>query len=121
MSELEILFPEPVPVLLRGKRAHIYPVKLRDFELYGKVAGGFVALLDAASIEQINRYGESNSAAIRNLLRVTTSLTRWQIRRLPSTVAVSLLADVVRVNSGFFADALPMMVRALAGAMSPNA
>ncbi|WP_425915922.1 hypothetical protein [Pseudomonas sp. GWSMS-1] len=121
MSELEILFPEPVPVLLRGKRALIYPVKLRDFELYGKVAGGFVALLDTASIEQINRYGESNSAAIRKLLRVTTSLTRWQIRRLPSTVSVSLLADVVRVNSGFFADALPMMVRALAGAMSPNA
>lgn len=121
MSELEILFPEPVPVLVRGKKAQIYPVKLRDFELYGRVASGFIALLDTASIEQINRYAEAHSASVAKLLRLTTSLSRWQIKRLPSAAAVSLLADVVRVNSGFFAEALPAMVRALAGQKSPSA
>ena len=121
MSELEILFPEPVPVLMRGKTVKIYPVKLRSFELYGRVASGFLTLLDTASIEQINSYGMTNSASVNKLLRATTSLNRWQIKRLPSSTAVSLLADVVRVNSGFFAEALPAMVRALAGQMSPNA
>lgn len=121
MSELQILFPEPVVVKVERRSVKVYPVRLCNFELYGKVAGGFVALLDTASIEQMMRYAETNSSSVRKLMRVTTSLNRWQISRLPATAAIALLADVVRVNSGFFADALPGMVRALAGQMSHNA
>lgn len=121
MSELEILFPEPVMVLVSGKPAYIYPVKMRDFELYGKVAGGFFELLDVASIEQLMRYADKNSRSVMKLLSIATSLSRWQIRRLPATGAISLLADVARVNSSFFADALPGMVRALAGPILPSA
>lgn len=121
MSELQILFPRPVLVKVQRRAVKIYPVKLCHFELYGKVAGGFVELLDTASIAQMMSYAEANSRSVSKLMRVTTSLNRWQIRRLPSTAAIALLADVVRVNSGFFADALPGMVRALAGQMSHNA
>lgn len=120
MSELEILFPAPVVVTLNGRSVKILPVKLRNFGKYGKVAGKFIELLDTASIRQINSYASMHSSELQSLLRVTTSLNRWQLWRMPSTVAVLLLVEVIRVNSSFFADALPEMVRALTGPLLPN-
>lgn len=115
MSELKILFPEPEIVPLGSSNIKIYPVLLRDFERYGKSAGALIELFSQADIQQINRYAEKHSAEIRRLLRRTTNLNRWQLWRLPATAAVQLLVEVVRVNSGFFGEALPVMVRALSG------
>ena len=115
MSELEILFPEPSGVMLGRSMVEIYPVRLRDFEHYGKSAGALIELFSQASVQQINRYAEKHSRELRRLLRRTTSLNRWQLWRLPATTAVQLLVEVVRVNSGFFGEALPAMVRALSG------
>ena len=115
MSELEILFPEPSAVMLGRSKVKIYPVRLRDFERYGKCAGALIELFSQASVQQINRYAEKHSPELRRLLRSTTSLNRWQLWRLPATTAVQLLVEVVRVNSGFFGEALPAMVRALSG------
>lgn len=120
MSDLQILFPEPVTVEVMGKGVQVFPVKLRHFERYGRVAGALVELLSQASVQQINRYAAKNSAELKSLLRVTTSLNRWQLWRMPASVAVQLLAEVVRVNSGFFGEALPAMVRALIGPLSPK-
>lgn len=120
MSELQILFPEPVTVEVMGKAVQILPVKLRHFERYGKAAGALVELFASASVQQINRYAADHSGELRDLLLVTTSLNRWRLWRLPATVTVQLLAEVVRVNSGFFGEALPAMVRALSGALSSS-
>ena len=115
MSKLEILFPEPAVVQLGKATVKIYPVRLRDFERYGKSAGALIELFSQAGVQQINRYAEKHSPELRRLLRATTSLNRWQLWRLPATAAVQLLVEVVRVNSGFFGEALPAMVRALSG------
>ena len=118
MSELKILFPEPEIVPLGSTNIKIYPVLLRDFERYGKSASALIELFSQADIQQINRYAEKHSAEIRSLLRSTTNLSRWQLWRLPATAAAHLLAEVVRVNSSFFGEALPVMVRALSGESS---
>lgn len=120
MSELQILFPEPVMVEVRGKAVEIRPVKLRHFERYGKAAGALVELFGSASVQSINRYAAEHSGELRVLLLDTTSLTRWQLWQLPATVTVQLLTEVVRVNSGFFGEALPSMVGALNGALSSS-
>lgn len=120
MSELEILYPAPVTVELDGRAVMIHPVKLRHFERYGKTAGALVELFTKASVQQINRYATDNARAVRELLLLTTSLNRWQLWRMPATVSVQLLAEVVRVNSGFFGEALPAMVRALSGPQLPS-
>lgn len=121
MSDLPILFPEPEHIELAGRRVAIRPIKLRDLERYGKTAAALVELLGSASVQQINRWAASNARDVRAILRATTSLNRWQLWRLPGSVAAQLLVEVVRVNSGFFGEALPAMARALAGQKSPSA
>ena len=120
MSELSVLFPEPEVIRMNGRRIKIYPVRLPDFELYGKSAAALLELMSGASIQQNNAYASSNAREIRKILRATTSLTRWQLFRTPAQTAIELLVQVVRVNSSFFADALPGMVGALTGAQSSS-
>lgn len=120
MSELQILFPEAEFVMLGKRRVRIKPVLLRDFELYGKCAAALIDLFSSASVQQINRYASTNSIDLRRLLLATTSLKRWQLWFVPSAVAVQLCAEVVRVNSGFFGEALPAVARALNGEQSSN-
>lgn len=120
MSELQILFPEPVTVGVKGRAVQILPVKLRHFERYGKSAGALVELFSQASVQQINRYAAAHSRELRQILLATTSLKRWQLWFMPATVCVQLLVEVVRVNSSFFGEALPAMVRALSGAPSSS-
>ena len=120
MSELQILFPEPVNVEVMGRNVQILPVKLRHFERYGKSAGALVELFSQASVQQINRYAATHSRELRQVLLATTSLKRWQLWFLPATVSVQLFVEVVRVNSSFFGEALPAMVRALSGAPSSS-
>jgi uncharacterized membrane protein len=120
MAELEILYPEPVVIDVAGKAVTIYPVKLRHFEQYGKTAGALLELFTQASVQQINRYAAANTKQLRKLLRATTSLNRWQLWCMPSSVSVLVMAEVVRVNSGFFVEALPAVVRALTGPQLPK-
>jgi hypothetical protein len=120
MSDLQILYPEPITVEVKGRDVQILPVKLRHFERYGKSAGALVELFSQAGVQQINRYAEKHSGELRRILRVTTTLTWWQLYRLPATVTVQLFVEVVRVNSCFFGEALPAMVRALNGDQSSS-
>lgn len=120
MSDLQILFPNPVTVEVMGRDVKILPVKLRHFERYGKSAGALVELFSQASVQQINRYAATHSRELRQVLLATTSLKRWQLWFLPATVSVQLFVEVVRVNSSFFGEALPAMVRALSGAPSSS-
>jgi len=121
MSELNILFPKPVVAEVGGKSVKIYPVKLMDFELYGKEAVALMGALDQLTSERLLRYADDHSAGIRRVLLRTTSLTWLQVRRIDSVTAIQLFVEVVRVNSGFFGEALPGMVRALSGALSSSA
>ncbi|TVT66034.1 MAG: hypothetical protein FHK79_18075 [Pseudomonas sp.] len=120
MSELKILFPKPVTVEVMGRKVQILPVKLRHFERYGKAAGNLIELFSQASVQQINRYASSHSRELRRVLLVTTTLKRWQLWFLPAAVTTQLFIEVVRVNSGFFGEALPAMVRALNGEPSSS-
>jgi hypothetical protein len=121
VSELEILFPKHEIVTLGRSSVRIYPVRLRHFELYGKSAGAMIELFNRADVAQVNKYASKHSKELRQMLRATTSLNRWQLYWLPATAAVQLLCEVVRVNSGFFGEALPAMARSLAGGTSPSA
>lgn len=120
MSELQILFPDPETVELNGRDVELRAVQLRHFELYGKTASALVEVFSAASVQQINRYAEKHSAELKRVLRVTTSLNCWQLWRMPASVAVQLMAEVIRVNSGFFGAALPALARAINGAKSSS-
>lgn len=121
MSELEILFPEPVTVQIADRKVQIRPVRLRHFQRYGKQAAGLIDLFSSVSIRQINAYAERNSAEMRQLLLDTTDLSRWQIWRLPTSAAVELVAEVIRVNSDFFGVALARAARTLGGPGSSSA
>lgn len=121
MSDLKIIFPEPVSVEVMGRDVQILPVKLRHLTCYGKSAVALVELFSHAGVQQINRYAEKHSAELRQILRATTTLSRWQLWRLPATVSVQLLAEVIRVNSSFFVEALPAMARGLSGDQSSSA
>ncbi len=120
MSDLNILFPDPETVELNGRDVELRAVQLRHFELYGKTASALVEVFSAASVQQINRYAEKHSTELKRVLRVTTSLNRWQLWRMPASVAVQLMAEVIRVNSGFFGAALPALARAINGAKSSS-
>lgn len=120
MSDLQILFPDPVTVEVMGRKVKILPVKLRHFERYGRSAGALVELFSATGVQQINGYAAQHSRELRQMLLVTTSLKRWQLWFMPATVCIQLLVEVVRVNSSFFGEALPAMVRALNGAQSSS-
>ena len=120
MSDLQIIFPEPVTVEVMGRDVQILPVKLRHFERYGKSAGDLIELFSNGGVQRINRYAEKHSSEMRKVLCATTTLNRWQLWRLPATVSVQLFTEVIRVNTSFFGEALPAMVRALNGDQSFN-
>jgi len=105
MSDLEILYPKPVVVRVNGRRVAIKPVEFRHFEAFGKAAGELLTMLSKASPEQIYAWAQ-RSGALLDVLGACTSLWRWRIRRLPSTVAVQLMLQVVEVNNDFFGQAL---------------
>ena len=117
MSDLAILFPEPEVIEVGGRRVEIRPVKLCDFDAFGKAAGGLFELLSAGSVDQIGAYAQKHGKELGGVLARCTSLTRWRAKRLPASVAVQVLVQVVRVNAGFFGAAQAAMATALAGQM----
>lgn len=121
MSDLTILIPEPEVVLLGRKKVKLYPVRLKDFELFGKSAQAVMGVMAAGSVSAINNYAVQHAAELRKVLRATTSLNRFQLWLISAPVAAQLIVQVVRANSGFFGEALPVMASALAGLQSPSA
>ena len=121
MSELEILYPEPVTVLVGRRKVKILPVRLRHFRRYGVQAAALIEVFAGLSIQQINRYAERHAAELRQLLLDTTSLTRIELWFMSTAVTVQLVAEVVRVNSAFFGEALPQVARVLGGLESSSA
>lgn len=119
MSELEILFPEPVVVKVGRQRVKVRPVSLRDFDKFGRAAGLVIAMATSQTVEQLYAYASRNGVLMEVLGRAT-NLSGWRIRRLPAAVAVSLMLQVIKVNAGFFEQALVDAEKALAGAESPS-
>lgn len=119
MSELQILFPEPVTVEVMGKAVQIHPVRLRDFESFGKAAGALIVALSDPSRGAVLAYATKHKS-LRAILGKSTDLSAWAIWRLPAAVAVELMVHVVRVNSGFFDQALISLADVFAGQTSPS-
>lgn len=120
MSELNILYPKPVFVMVGMRQVSIRAVQLRHFEAFGQAAGGLIAVVKAADPSAIYAYAKTGSA-LSGLLVSCTSLSAWKIRRLPTAVALELMIKVVEINSGFFDQALVKAASHLAGVMSPKA
>jgi len=116
MANLKQLFADAEPVELRGRQVLVRSVALRHFELYGRSASALVEVLASASVQKINHYAATHTGELKKMLRVTTNLNWFALWRLSASDAVRLAAEVVRVNSGFFAEALPDLARALNGA-----
>lgn len=120
MAGLNILFPVPKTIEVDGKKVTIKPVTLEHFDAYGKAAGALIAVLANASVQQINDYAAKHSAELRSILKATTSLSGWKLRRMPATATFQVMVEVVRANADFFGAALPSMVESLNGAMSSS-
>ncbi|MEB2328108.1 MAG: hypothetical protein OZ926_14795 [Pseudomonas sp.] len=115
MSELNILFPKPVVVRVESREVTIRPVCLRDFEAFGKAAGELISLMAKAGPAEVYGYARQ-TGALSAVLGSTTNLSSWRIKRLPIGTAVELMFHVIKVNSGFFDQALVSAAQVLAGA-----
>lgn len=114
MSDIHILFPEPVPVKLGNLQVLINPVRLPDFERFGEAGARLFEMLGNFTAEEIYRYAK-RSGDLQVILLRCTSLTRWSLRRVPAASAVELMVHVVRVNSSFFGRALVAAASVVAG------
>lgn len=110
MSDLQILFPKPVTVIVGSRLVAIRPVELRHFDEFGQAAGGLLAMLGSAGPAQIYEYAKS-TGALSTILGGCTNLSAWRIKRLPTVTAVELMIHVIGVNSSFFDQALARMAR----------
>ncbi|NLD14466.1 MAG: hypothetical protein GX665_05155 [Gammaproteobacteria bacterium] len=113
MSELKTLFPIHETVKIGSVTAKIYPVKLKDLEMYSQAAGNLIALLADATVIKMTVYGAKHAQELNKLLAKCTSLSRRQISKLSANDAILFGYQVVRVNFDFFARALPEVVASL--------
>ncbi len=119
MSQHEILFPKPVTLMIEGRKVVITPVRFRDFERFGQAAAKAIAIAAAETTVQL--YAQArDSGVLLDVLRSTTTLSRWRIRRLPAAAAVQLMYEVIRVNKDFFEQALVSAANVLAGAQQSS-
>jgi len=119
MSDLQILFPEPVLVEVQGKVVQIRPVRLCDFEAFGQASAALVSALADPSRGAVLAYAAKHKT-LRAILAKSTDLSAWRIWRLPAAIAVELMVHVVRVNASFFDQALINLADVLAGQTSPS-
>ena len=105
MSDIQILFPEPVTALVAGRRVKIRPVTLANFERFGKAAGMIMAMATSKTAEQLYAYCYGKGLLM-DVLQTVTDLPAWRIKRLPAMVAVELMLAVIEINKGFFEKAL---------------
>lgn len=115
----KVLFPEPQYVTVGRGKVEIRPVALKDFDRFGRAAGNVIAMAAAQTTEQLYVYA-TRSECLLPILQTTTSLSGWRIKRLPATVAVQLMFEVIRVNKDFFEQALVSAASVLAGAESSS-
>lgn len=115
MSDLNILFPKPVSVMVEGRSVLIKPVQLQDFEAFGAAAGPLLTLMADATPTELYAYA-AKSGAMAVILGKCTSLSVWRRKRLPLATAVELMFHVIKVNSSFFDQALVSAAKVLAGA-----
>lgn len=113
MSELKKIFPGYELVKVGGASVKIYPVKLKDLEEYSQTAGSIVAFLADTTAIKMVAYGAKNTTQLQRLLRLNTSLSARQIRKLSASDAILLGYQVVRVNFDFFEKALHEVVVSL--------
>lgn len=120
LSELKILFPSHETVKIGNATAKIYPVKLKDLEMYSQAAANLIALLADATVIKMTVYGAKHAAELNKLLLACTSLSRRQISRLSANDAILFGYQVVRVNFDFFAQALPEVIASLPDGSMPS-
>jgi len=120
MSELSILFPKPETVEVNGRKVKIKPVSFADFDTFGRAAATVITMACSQTSQQLYAHA-ARTGQLLDILGRATNLSPWRIRRLPASVAVSLMLHVIRVNSGFFEEALVDADKALAGAGSSAA
>ncbi|MFU6375151.1 hypothetical protein ACM792_08190 [Metapseudomonas otitidis] len=119
MSELQVLFPEPVVVAVGRRQVQIRPVGLADFELFGSASEDVLRFLNGCTPEGLCAYAV-NARTLRRVLRRCTSLNRWALWRLPAPVALELMVQVMQVNAGFFGQALAGVASIADGPTSPS-
>lgn len=121
MGELSILSPRPEVVVVDGDKVKVHPVRLRDFERFGRASAGLFQMLGSVSVEDIGAYAERHADELAEVLVATTDLSAKAVSRLSVATSVQLMVQVVRVNAGFFGQAQAAMAKALAGLPSPSA
>ncbi len=119
MSDLRILFPEREVVSIHGRRVEIRPVALRDFEVFGAAAADLIALLAEPTDAAVMAYAK-NTKNLKAIIGRATNLSVWRASRLPAVTVVELMVHVVRLNSGFFDQALIGLATALDGQTPPS-
>ncbi|AYF88625.1 hypothetical protein D6Z43_16250 [Pseudomonas sp. DY-1] len=120
MADLSVIFPEPMAGLVDGRRVVIHPVRLGDLEAFGKSVTPLLKLIGSRDPAALAEFAELHAKDLRRALRLTTSLSRWRIWRLPAASSLQLFTLVVKVNASFFDAALVEVAKALAGAQSSS-
>ncbi|WP_430317520.1 hypothetical protein [Pseudomonas nitroreducens] len=120
MSDLKVLFPQPESLEIEGRMVEIRAVQMRHFALFGTTANALIQVLAAGSVEAIHHFGESHGKQLVGAVRATTNLPLWRAKRLPASVLMQVMVQVIRVNSAFFAQAQSAAILALAGLRSPS-
>ncbi|TRO29319.1 hypothetical protein EQ826_00050 [Ectopseudomonas mendocina] len=105
MSDLKILYPEPVVVVIAGRKVRIKPVKFGLFEDFAQASTKIMEMLAGGGAAHIFAWA-AESSSLEIVLAGCTSLPRWRVRRLPAQVAVQLMLKVMEVNNDFFGQAL---------------
>ena len=119
MTDLSVLVPQPVTVKVDGKLIAVRPVKLRDFERFGESAAAVLSMMEGATPARIFEFAKK-SGALHDVICTCTSLSSWQVNRLPAATAFALMIEIMGANSGFFGEALVSAGSRWAGAMSSS-
>lgn len=119
MSDLQVLFPEREIVSVQGRRVEIRPVAFRDFDVFGAAAAELIALLASPTDSAVMAYA-SKAANLKAIIGRATNLSMWRAARMPAVAVVELMVHVVRVNSGFFDQALIGLETVLSGQTPPS-
>ncbi|WP_263147972.1 hypothetical protein [Pseudomonas sp. RIT-PI-AD] len=121
MSELSVILPEATKVTLPNGSCYVHAVELQYLEMFGELSTELLKLLQNLSASNQSEFAKNHSAKLRSVLRVTTTLSRWKIRRLQLPVAIELFGVVMETNHYFFAHSLARATRVLAGEAYCNA
>lgn len=113
MSDINVLYPVGVEVTVGGVTASLWPIKLRNCQVFAGLSGQLAGLMAEISPIALAKFCAQNGDKIASLLLDQTSLTDEQVSEMTSNAAVMWLYQLVWNNQSDFNQALSEQTAAL--------